>query len=87
MEGELKAFAVVWSGMPDETAHYAAETAGKARYLAFSSIRDYVARDVQFSQLKVKRVPNYDAIAKDRPKPGFINIPFEKNGRSDGKKS
>lgn len=61
----MKAFRIVWSGIPEESGIYIAATAAKAKAIALRHLEDVGYRGT-FAQLKCRRAPEYDAWAANQ---------------------
>jgi hypothetical protein len=72
----MKSYRCTWIHMPDVAAYYAAETAGKARYLCFLTLQD-VRRDARLIDICTTRAPEHDTLARERIRPGYLTIPEE----------
>ena len=62
----MKAWRIVWPGLPDEVGIYIASTAGKARAMAHRQLHEagYKGR---WTELRVRRAPEYDRWAERQP--------------------
>jgi len=68
---KLKAYAITWNAFPSIQAIYAAETAGKAKYLAFLNIQD-LQRTAKIIDLSAHRAPKYDDYANNHALVGKV---------------
>ena len=68
----LKAFAVIWQDYPQLAPIFAAETADKAKYLAYLHARD-VYRTTQITEFRARRAPEHDAFVQEHiTRPGTV---------------
>lgn len=65
MNGDLRAFDVVWRGWPHVHGIYAARSRGRAHYLAALSLADTTGRSVgrALAESRCVRAPEYDLAA------------------------
>lgn len=65
----MKAYRVIWAGMPDVNVMIAATKPGRARYTVLLMLQD-VRRDAKITQISARRAPEYDDLAAEKPRDG-----------------
>lgn len=75
----MKAFEIIWSGLPEIKGIYAAETSSKAKYLCASAIVETGYAKLKgsvFPELTCRRRPDLDAWASQFNRPSSYSAEF-----------